>query len=215
MADDLPVPDWAEHPDSLYSLHTFATNETIAPADVVKNPHGLVLSEAFVSKPTGVGWWAPGSAFSRNDSDGTWDLGQEGWLSVTVPLWSLDTVKWPEGRDVEFVVNMVGYNGNGILLLPEFTIVDHDPVSLELEQVGLESQGIFGEWALQTWRGTLAGVMSEALTFQFLADTTGSIIDTVEIYVIPEPAAFATGVGLIALGVIGWRGRRRLYGKNS
>lgn len=200
-ADDLPAPEWAGEDDALYLLHQFTTDSVTPDPEAVGNPHGLVMSEVFV-EALGTGWRPPGDPFARDDSGGVWDLGREGWIEITVPLWPENPAGFPDGREVEFAVNVIAWEGSGTLSLPSMLIDEYEPVAFGLTESTIEHDSPFGEWKLMTWTGTLAGVTSNQLSFTFLADLSGSIIDTIEIHVIPEPGVFAVGAGLVALGAV-------------
>lgn len=165
----------------------------------------MVLSEVFVDSPMGVGWVdpeGPNQSFTRGDS-GAWDLGPAGSIAVTVPLWDVGN----ETRDVEFAVNVVAFDG--FFDLPTFSIVGHEMTGLDLQEQTLESTPPWESWKSRSWSGTLGGIVAEELTFLISAHpSSGSLVDTLELYAIPEPRVYAVVLGLAALVLVALRRRQ-------
>lgn len=209
----LPEPVWAREGDALYLNHQFLTNDPNSSPGTAENSHGLVLSEVFVDSPMGTGWRNPDNPdeyFAREESGGAWDLGPLGTISITIPTWKPDLETFPAGREVEFVVNVIGYRG--LLELPTLSIAGHGMTGVSFQEGPVELDAPFGAWLYGSWSGTLTGVTENELTFLVSADPmAGSLVDTVEIHVIPEPAVSAAFLGLVmaSLGALRLRRGRR------
>lgn len=196
-ANPVPPPDWAGQLGSVYHYYTFPDDSFAPEPQLSTNAFGAA-SAAITLGPYGAGWRDPddpeGLAMYGAPGHGAWDLGRTqpvsnhfGRIDITVPIAAEAAPPGSGGWTLDFVVNIVGYVS--LHQLPTLAVVGYEPASM----MTMDSFAFFDEklgiWMNRTWTGSVSGVMEQHLTFSILSDYDGSLIDTVEVHMIPEPSA--------------------------
>lgn len=198
------VPSWDGEPLSTSASYTFTTNSRTAPPEDFVNPHGtpdlLVEDEQFF----GTGWQDPDPDVEfqlfRVPGEGSWDLGQFGTMSITIPI---TTAGGTAAKDLEVFVNLIWYLGP--VNTPTFSITGATPNWQLFESELVRPDGA-GSWQRTVWQATFDGYTPDEVTLVLQAPWNGSVIDSVEVYtLIPEPS----GAALLCLGLGGLAMRRR------
>lgn len=211
-ASSAPVPEWAMAESALFATYSYPIGDNEPTPDAVQNPYGTPSSSVTVESP-GAGWLDPAtSTLVRDDNGGTWDVGWGGTIEIEFPVFG----SAEEPVDFDVWVNVVGYDSDGMYELPTLSIHGWDISDFTVSDGFAEADpgpgG--GEWRYRSWSGTLPGVTSDRLDFVVTGVTAESgalsLIDSVDVYVIPEPAS----VGMVLLGggvvfIAGKAARRR------
>lgn len=196
------VPSWEGEPNSTFASYTFTTGDRTAPPEASTNPYGAPSLLVEDEQIFGTGWQDPDEPFklTRVAGEGAWDLGQEGRLSITIPIASAgDTSTKP----LEFFVNVVWYLGP--VNTPIFTVDGHAPTTSAFESELVELDGA-GSWRRTVWQASFDDYEADTATLVLQAPSNGSVIDSVTIYsLIPEPGP----VILVVLGAVGLALRRQ------
>ena len=205
--DDLPEPDWSNQ-DGLMTFQqfNFLTDAVSGVPDASSNAFGQAEFSVTVipEGAFGEGWQDPdGDGLARDNNGGTWDVGPEGSILVSVPIGEITNGGSFPGFNVEFLVNVIGLQGDPFAALPVLSFPGQADVSESQVSEGIvEAAGIAGNWTYRSWSGgAVQGVQQETLNFLIssVPDPT-SLIDSIEIYtnatVIPEPRVYALFFGL-------------------
>lgn len=173
--------------------------------DILENDNGSPTADISLGTLAS-GWRDPANpnAISGVNSDGAWDLGSSGSITITVPIAdapaSLDT-----HYSVAFQVLVVAYQDMltplPVLGTPGVTVSD-----LSEAQTTVATEPPFSTWEEITWSGTIDEVTADTITFVIRnPDQFTSVVDSCEIFtstvVVPEPSspllALLTGITLL------------------
>lgn len=198
------MPDWHGDPDTTYAYTTFSSNNPAAPAETENNPFGsatiVVVPGNFAGGENG--WtgpdWIPGS-------DGQWDLGQSGTISVTIPF-SPSGNGVPKNLDVFFSFS---WQKGGVWQPPMPQVTGLTPVSTPVAetQTGPPVYGGLSPdtWDQTVWSASFENVTSDSITIVLQGTPTGSRVSELYVYTrfqaIPEPGTLTFGV-LAAVGAL-------------
>jgi hypothetical protein len=151
------------------------------------------------------GWQNPANPIQLSGvlSDGAWDFGSAGKISIQVPVIPAPISPGDVYR-VEFLIYAVGYRNPTIL--PGLDIPGFIPSGLTLAEGTVAVDPIFpgSSWDFRTWTGELNNVASGAITFNLTSPAgNSSVVDTYEVFtrytLIPEP----TGTCLLLMPFVG------------
>lgn len=215
LAQVIPAPSWFEGPNVTYQSYLFTTDSLNPAPDTVVNsfgdPQATVVYVPYIG--VGVGWQDP-NEISIQREGGAWDLGPDGSITVSVPFAPPSEPLDPGySYTVNVFVQVVYEPTPGFYNIPDI-IMSAGTISETATDPFFAPDGYFW-WGLLTGQGTVEGLQTNVLTFLIDATgSTGSLVDTVEIYtryeIIPEPhtVAFALG-GFALLATVLFRRRRR------
>ena len=196
------IPDWAGEALATDASYTFTTNNPVAAPELYHNSHGmpslLVENETFF----GTGWQDPEGEYqlTRVPGEGAWDLGQNGLMSITIPICTPGDYS---AKDLEVFVNLVWYQGP--VATPDMTIGGQTATTSSFEFDLVAPDGA-GSWRRTVWSATFDGFSSDSVTLFLNAPWNGSVIDSVSVYtLIPEAGV----VSLVLIGAGGFVLRRR------
>lgn len=203
------VPAWDGQPGTTSALFTFETSDKQAPPSVVRNPYGSVSMLVENETTLGAGWMDPAEPFhlTRNGT-GAWDLGQNGLISIVVPV--------SEGgagsvHAIDLFMHVVWYQGP--MGVPEYGVDGLSPSHENSVDSLLQADGP-GAWYQTVWEAGFDNVTENELTLEIQAPWNGAVVESIAIYtrstVIPEPSSLL--LAGVAVGGFSILGRKRSGG---
>lgn len=221
-SNHLPEPSWAD--GAMFLSHEFPANDpNPAPTEFV-HPEGadMMLSEVYIGSGAHSNSWQDPNVYpdslTREDSGGAWSLGagtlsnDGGRIEVPFRLNEIETSGDFSGFDVELFVNVVWYQNIGGA--PSISVMNSTPTNTQSSSGFFDSRAgknYTDNWHLTTWSGRATNIMEEAMTLVVNGNTSGSVVDTVQVWAsptaIPEPRVYAAMFGVAALGAALWRRR--------
>lgn len=202
------VPSWAGEAGTTHHTYTFSTDDATPEAGIAQSTFGtpdLMVTLGLASS----GWQNPGEEFTSpgvND-DGAWDLGNQGYMEISLPVAAAAAAVGTHYR-IDFVVFVTGMVTP--TAMPSLSAVGLNPQDLVILNETGPMDGMLSHWDNRTWTGYYDSVTADSISLRISAPSTGSVIDTFEVYtrltVVPEPSS-----ALLAMfaGVAGCLRRRR------
>lgn len=205
------TPAWDGQSGSIYHLYTYPDDSVNPEPDPKRNdnPYGSPASTISYDTEFGSGWQDPSvtdvpEAYG-DPAHGAWcleDITDVAYIEVAMPV----NAEWVANGLVDLHVNVVGYTT--LNALPSLT-VDGTQIAEYEDSYAFDDyrEGNFqgnDEWWYRTWTPQLSNIQDNNLTLTFNSASSGSTIDTVEIYAIPEPSAIWI-MGLVGAGLFAAR----------
>jgi hypothetical protein len=194
----LILPSWTGEPTALSQSFTFTTSANPAAPESFTNPHGSGSATVTLG-PFGDGWFPETSVLARDGTSGAWDLGQAGTIEVLMPFRTGGGV----AGVLEVFVHVIAMQS--VTALPDiqvagshlgFTITDSENVRNGPDV-----------WYDRTWSGFATVLDGDALRVTVAANPdSGSFVDQVSVYVIPEPTVLS--ILMVSMAVFASRMRR-------
>ncbi len=190
------VPDWYGGPSSTHQTFFFSNDDPTPVPDQLESAFGaatLTVNTGFAAS----GWQDPEGAFTSPgiDDDGAWDLGNQGFIEISLPVAALAAEPGTSYK-IDFLVYVSGMVTP--TALPALEAVGLTPQDLTDQTATGPSDGALSRWDNRTWTGYFDGVTDNTVTFRIQAPTNGSVIDTFEVYtnvtVVPEPSIALLGL---------------------
>lgn len=194
---DLLIPEWANAPGAIRHVYEFPTDSLTPTPDLSVSPYAAPTAQITLgayAEGEGNSWQDPDGEFDTYGSEGSgaWQLGQAGTIVIDLPVADPGIVL----ENVDILVNIVYYRT--ISGRPNLS-VNGSVIDYTSEQWHFEDSRL-GDWWSRTWTTTVSGFSSNIATIEVIADAeSGSLVDTVEIYAVPEPTSWAMALlgGLI------------------
>ena len=178
-----PLPVWYGEPRTTRTGYIFDNNSLSPLPNLSENPFGSPAATVTLGTVAD-GWQDPQIPWDNSGvlSDGAWDIGKTGVISVTVPF--APTVP-PAGMyyDVAFLVRTVAYKG--IMALPSFDSSVTPALDLVLSQATVAQDPMFSgaTWEGLTWTGHVAHVSASNLSLAIKSPANNmSVVDTYEVF---------------------------------
>lgn len=197
---DLIVPEWSDDPGAVRHVYDFPTDSMTPLPDISLGPYADPTAQITLgpyAEGDGNSWQDPEGEFDTYGSEGSgaWQLGQAGTIDIELPVADTGTV--PE--TVDLLVNVVYYRT--ISGRPNLS-ANGSPIEWASEQWEFEDSKL-GDWWSRTWTTTISDFSSNMASIQVVADEEdGSLVDTVEIYAIPEPITWVMAfLGILFFGI--------------
>ena len=190
------VQDWYGGNLSSHQAFFFSSDDPTPAPDQLTGSFGaagLTVSPGFAAS----GWQDPGAAFTSPgiDDDGAWDLGNQGFIEVTLPVAALAAEPGTSYK-IDFLIYVSGMVTP--TSLPALDTMGLTPQDLVVQTATGPADGELSRWDNRTWTGSFEGVTDNAVTFRIQAPTNGSVIDSFEVYtnvtVVPEPSFMLLGL---------------------
>ncbi len=187
---DTSLPEWYGQPRSSHAGYLFSTAGTSPAANINENPFGSPVAVITLGDLAD-GWQQPADpiALSGVAYDGAWDLGNQGYISVTVPFAPSAPLAGMY-YDVKYQVYAVAYHG--ITPLPVLDTPGMAVAGLTTQSgtVALDPWFPGATWDFQQWNGSIEHLAATTLTFDLkvpppvapLYRGTTSVVDTYEIF---------------------------------
>jgi autotransporter-associated beta strand protein len=184
------LPEWYGQPRSSHAGYLFSTAGTSPAANINENPFGSPVAVITLGDLAD-GWQQPADpiALSGVAYDGAWDLGNQGYISVTVPFAPSAPLAGMY-YDVKYQVYAVAYHG--ITPLPVLDTPGMAVAGLTTQSgtVALDPWFPGAAWDFQQWNGSIEHLAATTLTFDLkvpppvapLYRGTTSVVDTYEIF---------------------------------
>jgi hypothetical protein len=205
-----PLPSWYGQPNSTRQGYTFNTSSLTPSVNLLENSYGTPIVTITLGGFND-GWQNPSNPIQLSGvaSDGAWDLGTSGKISMQVPI---NSVPLAPGNFylVDFQIYAVGYRNPTVL--PGFDVTTYTPAGVTLSTGTVAVDTIFpgSSWDFRTWTGQLNGVSGNTVTFNLTSPANNTaVIDSYEVFtrftLVPEPG----GSVLLILPALGWISLRR------
>lgn len=184
-------PGWADDPNAISYRYTFPDANLNPEPATASNIHGAASAQITVHPLTSSGWQDPDATNPPETAGapghGAWSLGAGGTIEIVVPI---GAVPKPSAM-YDIQLSVVGYTTLSrlpSLRINGLDIEDYVDAYAFDDPRGGEFQG--DEWWYRTWSPQLTGLNTDSITFTITGSPTDSVIDTVELFAIPEPSAF-------------------------
>lgn len=196
----LASPIWITHPQSVYALYDFPTNSKQPAPTASINPFGAptatITLGAFAEEESWQDFNDPNKVIGA-PGHGTWQLGQAGTIDILLPIAPQNTTPSFARLEIEvdYYINLGGP--------PQLTVdgIPYQPDTDLFAFTYTTPTGFTDIWYTRTWSILHLNPANAQLQVTLTSDAlTGSIVDRIEMYAIPEPDVFLLmGVGVLLL----------------
>ena len=192
-------PGWSNVTGCVRHLYLFPNDGLTPSADASSNSFGAASAVVSLGQYS-AGWQDPDPMLDVPESygelgSGAWDLGKSpvGSIRVTVPIGNGASAAGFTGYDVDIQVNVVGYDS--LVGLPSLSAEGLTPSNPSTEDSLAFLDPTLGVWSNRTWTASFHHVMEDHVTLIVTASSSGSIIDTIEVYAHAEAVPLYTALG--------------------
>jgi hypothetical protein len=197
--EPVTAPVWSGERGSVRHLYLFPNDGLTPSADASSNSFGVASAVVSLGQYS-AGWQDPDPTLDVPEScgelgSGAWDLGKSpvGSIRVTVPIGNGPPAAGFTGYDVDIQVNVVGYDV--MVALPSLSAEGYTPSNQATEDSLAFLDPTLGSWSNRTWTTRIYYVTEDHVTLIVTASSSGSIIDTIEVYAHAEAVPLYTALG--------------------
>ncbi len=186
--DPITPPEWATESGAVRLLYLFPdANPSLTPDE-----SSTIFDAATASVTLGAfsaGWRDYENPLHNHGLDpdnGAWDLGEgpTGSLSFSIPMGALAGSSGFESYNVKILVSAVCFQA--FVQLPSLQVAEYTLSNATTNDAVLVQQPP-GSWRSRSWTVEIEGVQEDELAINIVAQSSGSLIDSVEIYLLAVP----------------------------